>query len=121
MYHKLGRPRRTAKAQMICINEPDSEPIYYKIDNKGNIIEKSSQLKNVKNVAITIEKVEPKSVSPENDFHEHLEDEQLNKEDDNEILKLTDINYFLNKKPFPSLIDFELDPLILPNQILVIG
>lgn len=119
MYHKLGRPRRTTKAQMICINEPDSEPVYYKIDSKGNIIDQNASKTMVEIRNNINEKVDKQTVSYENS-NNALIDDKFNKENDDDIFKLTDINYFLNKKPFPSLIDFEIDSLILPNQILVV-
>lgn len=115
MYHKLGRPKRVVKAQMICIHIPGSNPSYYDIDDRGNI-KKINEMKSVEN--------QPLEYSPESENKDN-DDQSLNIEneikDEVDCLKLVDIKYLLNKKPLPSIIDLEIDDSFqLTNQPLVV-
>ncbi|KAK8895284.1 hypothetical protein M9Y10_023730 [Tritrichomonas musculus] len=108
MYHKLGRPRRTIKAETIIIQEDGCLPVVYRLDNRGNIVldsqvSKENQEKDKNNQGIETENNKDK-------IHEI----KINaKPTENKYEDLSDINYYLNKKPFPSLIDYEADPLSL--------
>lgn len=119
MYHKLGRPKRTTRAEIISIQEPGCEPAFYRFDNKGNLISLNEMSNKLKTINITMVSVNApdhiveKSDTDEKENSNNNFTDASKKEMEIKCEDLSDINYYLNKKPFPSLIDFEPDPLFI--------
>lgn len=127
MYHKLGRPKRTVKAQIISIQEPGNDPIFYRLNDRGDIVEHFTSSKNIKSKIKVIPTIKSENNEPKSEKQLPIEkNNQLFNEkdihqDDNENIKLIDINYFLNKKPFPSINDFDIENILLPNPFILVS
>lgn len=130
MYHKLGRPKRTVKAELISIQEPGCEPVFYRFDNHGSLIQnhqinKYTLKSKLNNISFFNEKSTSENDSGNNNSlnkEQNLSNENNSysmetnrKEVDIKFEDLSDINYFLNKKPFPSLLDFDTEPIFIPQ------
>ena len=127
MYHKLGRPKRTVKAQIISIQEPGNDPIFYRLNDRRDIVEHFTSSKNIKSKIKVIPTIKSENNEPKSEKQLPIEkNNQLFNEkdihqDDNENIKLIDINYFLNKKPFPSINDFDIENILLPNPFILVS
>lgn len=128
MYHKLGRPRRTIKAELISIQEPGCDPVFYRFDNKGTLISINEMPNNSKKLDKSFVNSNQSQSDHFTDYNESFSSDKENFSNNNsynlEISKkeidikcddLSDINYYLNKKPFPSLLDFDQDPLFISH------
>lgn len=125
MYHKLGRPKRSIKAELILIQEPGENPSFFRLDSTGSLIQSSTTSKRSMKLKCSDNHKTKKNVLTSDNFikddkssnqsNQILCDTQLfdvspntnfiNKKNDD----LSDINYYLNKKTFPSFKEFELD------------